>query len=1008
MLSTKISNLFGRLKLLFGPTSTGKTHKVRTIIIVAFGLFCLYSITGFLILPPYIKRMAVEKMSHQIGRQVSIESVSLNPYTLVVRVRGFEIKEEDGRTTFLSFSNLHVNLQIKSIFKKGAVIKELKLEKPYVRLVRVDANSYNFSDIIDRFQSTGGKNNEEKPGKPLLFSVGNIQIFDGNIEFDDRPAATKHLITQINLSIPFISNFPSYIESFVQPALSAVVNGTPLNIQGESKVFAESRETSLDIKFTGINIPHYLAYAPARLKVKVPSGLLDINMKATYRQYTNRAPMLILTGETKVRDLRIALQGAKDDFLRIPLLSVKDVSFDLDKQKVEIGAIATEKGWLAVSRSADGRMDISSLMTAPPPASGRTTAKASLSKTASAPWIVQLNSFLIDGYTVKATDHSTAEPFELTVNEINCKASNISTEEKARSEFAMSMSVGSKGKASADGEFTVNPLSLGLKVKVRGFPLKPFQPFLAERAQVILVNGMLNINGDLKSHQTSTGGMNASFRGKLSVNNFSLLDKVNAEDLLKWETIFLDGIDVRNEPFFAHIKEVSLSNFYSRVIINADRTLNLREVFTTPTPTPEAEVTQLPQTTEAAADVPQKPLQPPPTIRIDKVTLQGGTVNFTDNSIKPRITSNLLEIGGRITGLSSDENTMGDVELRGMYDRYAPLEITGKVNPLRNDLYIELRASFKDMDLTSVSPYSGRYTGYTVQKGKLSFHLDYLVIKNKLDAKNNVLLDQFTFGDKVESPEATKLPVRFAVALLKDRNGQINLDIPVSGELNDPKFSVGRVVLQVIVNLLVKVATSPFALLSSIFGSSEKLDHAEFDYGSALLNDGTKKKLDVLEKALYERPALELEIVGHADADKDREGLKQAFMLRKVKAQKVKEVARKSSETPDLESVIVTPEEYPKYLKLAYKAEKFPKPRNFLGVAKDLPVPEMEKLMLANQQVTEEDLKALAGERALATRDYLLQSGQVQPERLFIVEPETLEGEKKEGVKESRVDFKLK
>jgi hypothetical protein len=144
------------------------------------------------------------------------------------------------------------------------------------------------------------------------------------------------------------------------------------------------------------------------------------------------------------------------------------------------------------------------------------------------------------------------------------------------------------------------------------------------------------------------------------------------------------------------------------------------------------------------------------------------------------------------------------------------------------------------------------------------------------------------------------------------------------------------------------------------------------------------------------------------DPNKDREGLKQTIMLRKVKSQKIKEMAKKSGETQNLETVTVTPEEYPKYLKLAYKAEKFPKPRNILGLAKDLPVPEMEKLMLTNQKVTEEDLKALAGERALAARDYLLQSGQIEQERVFIVEAKTLEGEKKEGVKNSRVDFKLK
>ena len=320
---------------------------------------------------------------------------------------------------------------------------------------------------------------------------------------------------------------------------------------------------------------------------------------------------------------------------------------------------------------------------------------------------------------------------------------------------------------------------------------------------------------------------------------------------------------------------------------------------------------------------------------------------------------------------------------------------------------MELKAGFKDMDLTAVSPYSGRYAGYTVRKGKLSFQLEYLIVKNKLDAKNDIFLDQFSFGDPVESPDATKLPVKLAVALLKDRNGEIKLDIPVSGELDDPKFSVGRVVLKVIVNLLVKAATSPFALLGAIFGGGEQIGYAEFDYGSAALTAETQKKLDILAKALHDRPELRMDIVGHADPGKDREGLKQNLLLRRVKAQKIKDMARTGGETPSLDAVTVTPQEYPVYLKLAYKAEKFPKPRNFIGMVKNLPVPEMEKLMITNLKVTDEDLKALAGERARAVRDYLMQSKQVDEEQIFIVEAKTLDVEKKEGAKESRADFQL-
>ena len=984
-----------------------KTRKARILGIIALIFFILFSITGFFILPPYVKRVATEKLTEQLGRRVSMDSVSLNPYSLGVTINGFEIKEADGSTTFVSFKKLYVNLKVIPILRGRTVISEIKLEKPHIHLVRTDANTYNFSDIVGRFQTKSGAGAPEKPQKPFLYSFSNIQIIDGNLEFEDRPVRTKHEITQINLAIPFISNLPSYVETFVQPSFSALVNGTPLNIKGGSKVFSDSRETSFDIALKDIDIPHYLAYAPTTLNVKVPSGRLDVALKAVYRQYTNRSPLLILTGETKVRDLLIAIKKVQGDFLKIPLLRVQDISLDLDARKVEVAAITTEKGWVAVSRLADGQMNFDALITASPAPSSAST---KTSTSGAAPWVVLLKTIAVDDYTVKVMDSRLTEPFSVTVDEINFKAQNISTDKKdVKGSFALSMRVDRKGTVSIDGGLKLVPLATDLAVSLKGIPLKPFQPILQERAQVILATGALNMNGNLTALQNNKEELEAAFKGKIWVNKLSLLDKMNAEDLLKWDSLYIGEIDARYLPLFVHIREISLSNFYSRIIINADRTINLQNVFSTPTATvPVAALSsQVTPTTPATTEQEQKQAQERK-IRIDKVTLQGGTINFTDESIKPRFGANLLEIGGRVSGLTSDEDKLGEIELRGKYDRYAPLEITGKVNPLRNDFYMELKADFKDMDLTQVSSYAGHYAGYTIQKGKLSFQLEYLIVKNKLDAKNSVFIDQFTFGEPVESPQATKLPVKLAVSLLKNRNGEIKLDIPVAGELNDPKFSVGRIVLKVVMNLLEKAATSPFALLGAAFGGGEQLGYAEFDHGSTSLTDETKKKLDIIGKALYERPALKMDIVGHADPEKDRDGLKQNLMLRRIKAQKIKDMSKKSGETLSLDAVTITPQEYPEYLKRAYRAEKFPKPRNIIGLAKDLPVPEMEKLMLTNMKVTDDDLKALADERARAIRDYLLQSKQVGEERIFVVATNTLTAEKKDGIKDSRTDFILK
>lgn len=310
--------------------------------------------------------------------------------------------------------------------------------------------------------------------------------------------------------------------------------------------------------------------------------------------------------------------------------------------------------------------------------------------------------------------------------------------------------------------------------------------------------------------------------------------------------------------------------------------------------------------------------------------------------------------------------------------------------------------------MSSLTPYAGRYAGYTIQKGQFSLSLQYLIVKRKLDSQNNFFLDQLTFGDKVDSPDATKLPVKLAVALLKNRKGEIKLDVPVTGYIDDPKFRVGRIILKIIVNILAKAATSPFALLGALFGGGEELGYLEFDYGSSALHEEGMKKLNTLINALHDRPALKLDIEGHVDVEKDRAGLRQYLFNKKIKAQKLKEMLKKKAEPKPVDEITIDNTEYPKYLKAAYKEEKFPKPRNIIGIAKSLPVPEMEKLMLTNIVVKDDDLKQLASERALKVKDHLLKSQKIEQERIFLVEPKTLQPDKRDKIKDSRVDFRLK
>jgi hypothetical protein len=614
----------------------------------------------------------------------------------------------------------------------------------------------------------------------------------------------------------------------------------------------------------------------------------------------------------------------------------------------------------------------------------------------------------VEGYQIKAEDQTPAEPVTMMIDEIQLKANNLSTAEGQKGNASLALRLNQKGAISTEGVIGINPISANFKMSLKDIEVKPFQPYFTDKVKITVTDGALSTTGNLTLGFSDKKELKATYSGGASLNHFASIDKLNAEDVLKMESLAFDDIHFDSNPFSMDVKGIALSNFYARVLIHPDGKLNLQEILAKEEANKEAPSKKETPPPEKKGTEPAKEKEPPKNIKIGNITLQGGTIDFSDRSVKPDYSAKLTEIGGRISGLSSEETTMADVELRGKLGDYAPLEITGEINPLKEDLYVDIKARFKDMELSPTTPYAAKYVGYTVEKGKLSFDLKYLIVKKKLESQNYIFLDHLTLGEKVESPHATKLPVKLAIALLRDRNGEVKLDIPVTGSLDDPKFSVWGIILKIIVNLLAKAATSPFALLGAIFGGGEELSYLEFDYGIFTIAETNTKKIDTLVKALSDRPALNLDIEGHVDLERDREALKQLLFQRKLKAQKLREMVKKGTPVVPVDEVKIEKQEYEKYLKMAYKEEKFPKPRNILGIAKDLPVPEMEKLMLTHIEIRDSDLRSLASQRAMIVKDTILKTGKIESERIFIIEPKSLAPEKKEKLKDSRVEFKLK
>ncbi|MEQ8254268.1 MAG: DUF748 domain-containing protein, partial [Smithellaceae bacterium] len=545
---------------------------------------------------------------------------------------------------------------------------------------------------------------------------------------------------------------------------------------------------------------------------------------------------------------------------------------------------------------------------------------------------------------------------------------------------------------------------------VKNIAIRTFQPYFADLLKASVKQGAVSTAGKLSLTVKGKEPPKVKYAGKIYVSDFAVVDELYANDFLKWKQLYFESLQAGYNPFFLDIKGISLTDFFVRIIINPDGTLNLQNIFNTG----EKKAVQAQATAQADPKKKEKEKQTgkqeeiAKNIKIGTVTFQGGTINFRDRFIKPNYSVRMLNMGGSVKGLSTEKISRATVNLKGNFGHGSPVEIKGKINPLIKDLYADVKVDFRNIELSPVTPYSSKYLGHPITKGKLTFSVEYLIDKRKLDAKNKIFFDQLTLGDKVESPDAVKAPVRLAVSLLTDRNGRINLDIPVSGSLDDPKFRVWPIIWQIIVNLITKALTAPFALLSSITGGGEELSFVEFDYGSSRVAEENLKKVDALVKALSERPQLKLDIEGYVDPENDREGLKKVTVNRKIRAQKIKETLSRAEQEKSAEEVFVSPAEYDKYLKKAYDAEKFPKPRTALGLQKKLPKEEMEKLMITNVAVTDSDLRQLAIRRAQSVKELILKSGEIESGRIFVVEPKQLAAEKKEKAKMSRVDFKLK
>jgi hypothetical protein len=889
-------------------------------------------------------------------------------------------------------------------------LAELDMSAPEVFLKRLSSGELYFPFLAAKAHDAAAARAAEDPTgefEPVV-TIDRINLKKGVLHFSDRSnsEAFAATITDLNLAVDNFglnsdrtARYRLSLETEAQEtaALSGTASLSPLQATGEWAV-------------DDIQASRYLPYYQDLFAFKTVAGTFSLGGSYRFQQTEDTLRASLANVHFDAASLKVVEADDGNPLLSLKRLEINETTADLQRREITVGRLALADADLSILREKDGSLNLLKAFVPRPTAASGTAADAegaaeprgALEPAPMPHWVVNLKKVDVSGVTVAVEDRVPGAPFKIRLNDIALSANDLSNQPDATGQAELSLAWSKGGKIQVGGNVTVEPLALDMAVKVQKMDIRPLQPYLSEQAGLVVTEGLFGTAGRMELTRPADAAPSITYIGQAELNRFASVDRKKANDFLKWKALTLDNLEAGVNPTRLSIDQISLADFFARVIVDSDGSINLATLLAGPDGTPEpsgkADVRPAPEAANAGK----------PPIRIRQVLLSGGDVDFSDRFIKPTFRAKFHDLAGKVSGLESIAEKRADVELEGMWAKQSPVKITGQINPLIDEPYVDLNLNISDIELSPFSPYSGKYLGYVLEKGKLTFNVAYLMENRKLEGKNSIYINQLTLGDTVDSPEAVSLPIKLAVALLKDREGNIELDLPVSGDLDDPQFKIGKVILTVLKNLIVKLVTSPFAALGSLAGGGEELSYLEFDAGKEAIVKENADKLDKLAKILFERPGLKLDIQGTIEPEADREALRSRLLENRLKAQKLEEMMAAGKSAVPLEEIVLSEEERPVLLEAAFTASAIPPPVDDSGKPVELTPPIMESLLLENTEVTLDQYRQIANQRAFNAKNYLLETGQVERDRIFIVEPQKEAAEERQdGPAAGRVLFSL-
>ena len=947
-------------------------RRLLWVIVLPLLVVGLYALAGFWWLPRFARAEATDYVREELGKSLSLGDLRFNPFTFRAEATALAIQEPAataGQKPLVALRRAVIDFQVSSLWKGAWTFREVTLDGPYAQaLVRADG-SLNLADLVPPSKDDG-------PPPDVL--IAHLVVADGAIDFVDhsRRLQPSKRLAPIRFELRDFRTAQGNGKGGGFHLAATGDQGERFDWRGQLSLrpFASDGELGA----ANLQIDTAYAFLSEALPFELHGGRFDVAGRYRFAAGTSTGTLLEATlSRAQASGVGVRVRGQTGNAATLGEIALAGARFSLGKREVAADRLRVGGLRTALTREANGAISLMRLFPSTPEA-----ASAPAATTPGPAWRFNLGEVALEDAEVDVQDRAVRPVSRFHLQALTASTRGVSLDLDKPLPIAASATVNGKTRLAVQGEVVPATVAGRLQLDLTGLPLRDVLAYLPDFPALELRSGTLGANGELTLPGDGKRGAALAFNGEGRIDGFSLLERASKRQVVAWERMDIGGLRYAQAPDRLQIARVFMRKPFAIVAVEPDRTVNLSRLFASAAPA----ATSAPASSSGAAMA----------VKLDDLQLENGIMAFADASMDPGFRADIAALRGHIRGLSTAPSAQARVDLHGqVVNRYSPVEISGTLNPFAYDERTDLKMSFRNIDLPIFNPYSGRFAGYAIAKGKLSTELHYQIDHRKLQAAHHVVLDQLEWGEATDSQEKVSLPIRLATSLLKNRQGVIDLDLPVNGSLDDPSFRVWPIVWQILKNILVKAVTAPFDFIGSLFKGAEQARYVDFAAGSSELGEPARTSLGALAKALVERPALRLDIPAGTALEGEAEAIAgqrlDAAMLGGRKGEPVAVAALEAGEQRDLLEALYRqqlghkpdiPEAAEEAGREADQEELDRKARK--AARQTAEVAWLRQALLPRYRPGDDELAALGRARANAVQDALLAGGEVDPTRVFI------------------------